>query len=111
MAEQDNEKRLDQLLDSLLTTYSDMQPRPGLETRILANVRAQMPQPSRKWGIAWIWAGAAITTIMLAAVLLVNHFNQTVPPPPSLANHSQPVTAPVQNRVAQPPSSVLLNVQ
>ena len=29
MADQDNEKRLDQLLDSLLTTYSDVQPRPG----------------------------------------------------------------------------------
>ena len=71
MADQDNEKRLDQLLDSLLTTYSDVQPRPGLETRILATVRAQVPQSSRQWGIAWIWAGAVITTLALAAVLLV----------------------------------------
>jgi len=96
MAEQDSEKRLDQLLDSLLATYSDVQPRPGLETRILAHVRAQMPQPSRPWGIAWIWAGAVITTLVLAAVLLVNYFKQTVPPPSSLANHSKPVIAPVQ---------------
>src|SRR5947209_8579653 len=94
MADQDNEKRLDQLLDSLLTTYSDVQPRPGLETRILANMRAQGPQPSRQWGIALIWAGAVITTLALTAVLLVNYFKPPVPSPPSLA------------RVAQPPSAV-----
>ena len=111
MADQDNEKRLDQLLDSLLTTYSDVQPRPGLETRILATVRAQVPQPSRQWRVAWIWAGAVITTLALAAILLVNYFNQTVPPPPSLARVAQPpsavpVIAPVHTRVAQPPSAV-----
>ena len=106
MAEQDNEKRLDQLLDSLLATYSDVQPRPGLQTRILANVRAQMPQPSRPWVLGWIWAGVAITSTVLAAVLLVRYFGPTVPPPPSLANHTRPVIAPVQTRVAQPPSAV-----
>src|SRR5437588_10933155 len=104
MAEQDNEKRLDQLLDSLLATYSDVQPRPGLQTRILANVRAQMPQPSRPWVLGWIWAGVAITSTVLAAVLLVRYFGPTVPPPPSLANHTRPVIAPVQTRVAQQPS-------
>ena len=116
MADQDNEKRLDQLLDSLLTTYSDVQPRPGLETRILATVRAQVPQPSRQWRVAWIWAGAVITTLALAAVLLVNYFNQTVPPPPSLARVAQPPSAVhagggVARDAMEPPPAVHPNVQ
>jgi len=106
MAEQDNEKHLDQLLDALLATDSDVQPRPGLQTRILANVRAQTPQPSRPWSIGWIWAGAAIASVALAAALLVSYFGPTVPPPPSLANRSKPVIIPVQTGVAQPPSAV-----
>ena len=51
MAEQDNEKRLDQLLDSLLTTYSDVQPRPGLETRILQGDLRVEPGCRRRDGV------------------------------------------------------------
>jgi hypothetical protein len=60
MAERDQEKKLEELLDSMLAAYSSVEPRPGLETRVLANLRAaraEKPQPW--WSVRWIWAGAA----------------------------------------------------
>ena len=91
MAEQNNEKHLEQLLDSLLSRYSDAQPRPGLETRVLATVRAQSEeQKSGSWMRAWMWAGAAIAVFIVAALVMMNHREKTVPPSPSIAHAPEP---------------------
>jgi hypothetical protein len=68
MTDYDQEKHLDELLDSALSAYSSAEPRPGLETRILAQVReaaGTTGSPSRNW--RWLWAGA----VTVAAVLLI----------------------------------------
>jgi hypothetical protein len=108
MAEQDNEKHLDQLLDSLLSRYSDAQPRPGLETRILATVRAQAEeQKFSGWKNIWMWAGAATAIVIIAAVMMMNYRARKIPGSPTIANTQQPSvmppkTPPVdQQRVAE----------
>lgn len=98
MAEQDNEKQLDQLLDSLLSRYSDAQPRPGLETRILATVRAQAAEQKRSgWKPLWMWLGAAAALVIVAALLLMNHSVRKVPGAPTIANTPQPSVVPPKN--------------
>lgn len=52
--------RLDQWLDTALRECGSVEPRPGLEGRILANLASQATAPTvqtRRW---WIWAGVAI---------------------------------------------------
>jgi hypothetical protein len=39
--EKDKQMQIDDTLDSLLANYSSAEPRPGLETRILANMREE----------------------------------------------------------------------
>lgn len=63
------DKHLDELLDSMLSTYSAAEPRPDLETMVLAKLRdAENREESRSWNSRWLWAGAAV---MAAAVLLI----------------------------------------
>ena len=102
MAEQDNEKQLDQLLDSLLSRYSDAQPRPGLETRILATVRAQAGEQKRSgWRQIWIWAGAAAAIAIVTAIMMMNHSARRIPDTPTIANTPQPTVMPPKNPPAE----------
>ncbi len=68
MADQEKDKQLDDLLESMLSTYSVAEPRPGLETRILAQVRdaASKKRPGL-WNLGWLGSGAAaaITALVL----------------------------------------------
>src|SRR5436309_3522178 len=90
MAEQDNAKHLEQMLDSLLSSYSDAQPRPGLETRVLASVRAEAEkQKSPGWRYLWMWAGAAAAVLMVAAMVVMSQRERTVPPQPTTAQKPQ----------------------
>ena len=60
------------MLDSLLSSYSLAEPRPGLETRILANLQEESVKTSGGWNLIWMWAGgaaAAVAAILLAAYL------------------------------------------
>lgn len=78
----EKENQMDEMLDSLLATYSSAEPRPGLETKILANLRdAERQQGARpSWTLKWLWAGAAIAVaIVVAAALLVGHRNDKAP--------------------------------
>src|SRR6267142_2878621 len=62
------DERLEAMLDSMLSAYSDAQPRPGLETRVLATLRAQEgPRESARWNIQWLWS---IGSVAAAAALL-----------------------------------------
>jgi hypothetical protein len=75
MAEQEHDRKLDKMLDGLLSAYSAAEPRPGLETRILANLKEASARKSAwRWGFGWVWAGAA--TAAALAILLTVYFSR-----------------------------------
>jgi hypothetical protein len=79
MADQERERQLDHLLDSLLSQYSAAEPRPGLETRVLARLAEsakdnQAPVRRPWWFIAG--AGIAAATAALMIVLFVSRSAQ-----------------------------------
>jgi hypothetical protein len=111
MTEHEQSRHLDELLDSALSAYSAVEPGPGLETRILANLReAESREVSRPWRFKWMWAGAAVAAV--AAILMFvlprmghrpytaprNNVAHTQPPAP------QPVASP-DNTLAHTHSS------
>jgi hypothetical protein len=107
MAEQDNERRMDQLLDSLLAGYSDAGPRPGFESRLLANLREQAtPQRSPAWGRIWAWTGITTAAAALAVILAVSYFGRQVPRTAPVANHS-PAPVPQPMRKPSAPQQVV----
>ncbi len=83
MADREKDKRMqiDDMLDSLLTNYSSAEPRPGLETRILANLRDAEERKASQgwWNFKWLWAGVVAAAIIVAAVL-VNGTHRVEPP-------------------------------
>ncbi len=102
MAEQEKDKNLDQLLDSLLSSYSDVGPRPGLETRVIAKLRDHAGRSnSWNWNWTWIWSGTAATA--LAALVFIIGLESPVEPPQqrvvqadwSLLHHFTPVVVEV----------------
>lgn len=94
--EQEKDKRLNDLLDSMLSRYSSADPRPGLETRILAKVKdAEAPKRPWFWNLRWLAAGAV--GVAVAAVIVFVLFSRTAAPGP------QPQ---VQTNVKTPPTRV-----
>lgn len=78
--EKDKQMQIDDMLDSLLANYSSAEPRPGLEIRILANLReAEKQAPQGWWSFKWIWAGVVVGAIIVSAVLIGGRHR--VPPP------------------------------
>ena len=58
---------LDRELDAALAKYAAVEPRTGLEERLLANLRAEREHaPDRAW---WRWS--VVSAVMLAAVVIV----------------------------------------
>ena len=95
MADQEKDNRIDEMLDSLLANYSSAEPRPGLETRILANLQgaAGNESPAGWWNFRWLWAGMVTAAIIVAAVL-INGRHRAVPPTHVIARTSQPAPQP-----------------
>lgn len=60
--------RLDDQLDAALAKYAAAEPRPGLEERILANLRSRERATSRVAG--WRWAGALAAAFLVALLVL-----------------------------------------
>ncbi|MGC2694190.1 MAG: hypothetical protein WA738_00210 [Candidatus Angelobacter sp.] len=74
------EKKLDELLDSLLSTYSDVEPRLGLESRVLANLHQSESTSNRRfWNFTWLWAGATMTAAVLLLALWIGRDHPTTP--------------------------------
>ncbi|MCI0403833.1 MAG: hypothetical protein L0212_09955 [Acidobacteria bacterium] len=100
MSDHDHERELftDKLLDAGLARYSQAEPRPGLEQRILAGLRAQ-PRPS--FWLDWRWASALATVAVPLLVIVIFLMRQPSAPemPPQTA-----VTLP--SPVAPPPAPV-----
>ena len=71
MADQYEDRKLDELLDSALSEYSAVEPRPGLETRILARVR-DSAEPSWWWRVRWVVAGVVATAVAVLALSVLS---------------------------------------
>jgi hypothetical protein len=99
MADQEKDKQMqteiDDMLDSLLANYSSVEPRPGLETRILANLRdAEENKASQGWwNFKWLWAGAVAAVIIIATVLISGR-HQIAPPTNIAVKNTQPAPQP-----------------
>ena len=60
---------LDRMLDTALAKYAAVEPRAGLEVRILANLRSQPPRSTnRSW---WAWSLAAVAVAIVLAVVIL----------------------------------------
>src|SRR5690348_11088386 len=67
-SEPNGRSRLDDHLDAALANYTAVEPRAGLENRILANLKAERCRPA---GVAWWqWTGIAATAIAIVIVAL-----------------------------------------
>jgi hypothetical protein len=75
MADQDKEKQLDDLLNSLLSHYASAEPRPGLETRVLASIRQARRAEKVRWmSLGWWWAVGAVTVVVTAALIVFSSY-------------------------------------
>jgi len=101
MADQEKDKKIDDMLESLLANYSSAEPRPGLETRILANLRdAEGREAGRGWwGFKWLWAGVALAGLIVGGVLISGK-RRIAPPTHTVVQTVQPA---VQQPVIQQP--------
>ncbi|HVN21454.1 MAG TPA: hypothetical protein VMU05_21895 [Dongiaceae bacterium] len=77
---------LDRMLDAALTKYASVEPRAGLEERILANLRgADVPVRETAWRM---WGFAATVAILLVIGMLGWRWSRPAHPP--IAHHSSP---------------------
>jgi hypothetical protein len=56
---------LDSILDAALSEYSNSEPRPGLEHRVLRSIRTIPPARRSWWWAGWVLAAVALALIVL----------------------------------------------
>jgi len=97
----DREKQfVDELLDASLRRYASATPRPGLESRVLAGVRARQQAARRHTAWGWAMGMAAVAALV---TLLVIHWPRPRPAPlPVIANAPANISAPSVARVTPP---------
>jgi hypothetical protein len=109
MSDYEKDRHLDELLDSALAQYSSVEPRPGLETRILASVRAATStMASRRGHWRWLWAGAVAAIALVTFVLLANRHSVVPKPGNNVVQAPQPpvrVSPRFESSVPVPPSN------
>src|ERR1700761_8576215 len=66
-----NDDLAERWLDSALDRYTDAEPRPGFETRLLASVAAERSKRPR-WNLRWHWIAIAATAAVAIAVLALS---------------------------------------
>lgn len=108
MADQDKNRRLDDLLDSLLSQYASAEPRPGLETRVLARIAEsrrdnEAPASSLRWLI--VAGGLVASAVALVVVLMMFRTVQRPHSSPSVAQSGHAQQRPDQSRSAVEHSS------
>jgi hypothetical protein len=86
-----HDKTAEELLDAALSNYRDVEPRDGLEDRVLANLR-QQPRAART--VSWNRASALITVSAAMALFAVDHLiyhpTASVPSGAAVSVDSQP---------------------
>ncbi|HEY1938896.1 MAG TPA: hypothetical protein VGJ33_13260 [Candidatus Angelobacter sp.] len=105
MAEQEKDKQIEEMLDSMLAMYSSTEPRPGLETRILANLQSTAAREVSNgwWNFKWLWAGAVMAAVIVLGVLISGH-HHAMPTDKTIVRTQEPTplqTQAQQNSVAQ----------
>ena len=103
MTENERKEFVDELLDTSLNLYSQVEPRPGLEARLLANV----PQQAQRFAwLQWAWIPAAATVAILIAALAFFATRQQAPvsPAPTVA---QQTPAPTEAPSASPAATTV----
>ena len=90
---------LDRALDAALAKYSDVEPRAGLNERIMANLRAESKPAVRAW---WRW-GLAAGAIAVVAVALALAWRSGSTRPPEITQHPRVVapSAPEAPQIAR----------
>ena len=76
-------EQIDHLLDAALKKYATVEPRAGLEERVLANLQTAQSQPVARWRWSWGLAGA-LTALLVTAGLFASRWDRT--PKPLAAN-------------------------
>jgi hypothetical protein len=89
--EKDKQMQIDDMLDSLLANYSSVEPRPGLETRILANLHSAEGKEALRgwWSFKWLWAGAVLAAVIVGGVLIRGK-RHVAPPVHTVVQTTQP---------------------
>lgn len=97
MNEQEKHGELDELLDSLLAKYVDAEPRPGMETRLLANLRATSLAAGERRRRIWRWLLAGAGAVVVAAILFAIYLTQLsqLPQPPKIEVAGPPSRPPI----------------
>ena len=104
-----SEDALDRALVGALAKFAAVEPRAGLEGRILANLSAQPVTSNRAW---WAWGvAAALAAIMLVAIAITWRGRMTTPvvveQKPALVQTPQPITTVAANH--EPERVVLIH--
>ena len=90
----DKEKRfVDELLDASLRRYASAEPRPGLEGRVLAGVRARQQAMRRR--TAWFWVAGLASAAAMATLLVISLAHRQPAPSPAIAKAPVTPSAPV----------------
>src|SRR5215469_3865779 len=95
------ERQLDQVLDDLLSEYSAHAPRPGLEKRILAGLRARATRRRRIWTLTLAAPTAAallIGVVMTSRKPIPLPSHQALPATPTIAGSHSATAAPSLER-------------
>ncbi len=81
------DRKLDQWLDRALSDYGAAEPRPGLEARILAELRTRLKSRTSR-GFRWqpAWMPAALAVIVIFVVVLFIAPGKPPVPDPSRGN-------------------------
>ncbi len=93
--EKDKQMQIDDMLNSMLANYSSVEPRPGLETRILSHLRETPEKQTAQgwWNFKWLWAGAVAAAIIVAAVMIGGR-RRVEPPTHVTVRTTQPAPQP-----------------
>jgi hypothetical protein len=81
---------LDRELDAALARYAAIEPRAGLEDRVLANLRAERENAAARTWWRWPALGAAAAVLIIAAVFLMRRPGK---PTPEIEAHQAAVTS------------------
>jgi hypothetical protein len=97
----DKEKSfIDELLDASLRHYASAEPRPGLEGRVLAGVRARQEAARRR--SAWPWAVGVAAVAAMVTLLVIHWPHQQPAPLPVTAKAPANLSAPAVAKIVTP---------